>query len=126
MEQRSGANQVNAAINQLNEATQQNAAAAEELASGSVQFIQQSEKLRQIIDFFKLNTSAELNYKEELIEKLQELIMKTELKAVEDQENLQTNITENLKQFQEKINTKSVEKNVEIKMPENENSFEPF
>ncbi len=54
-EQLSGANQINTAILQLNQVTQGNASAAEELASSADMFMVQSEKLRKGVSFFKHN-----------------------------------------------------------------------
>lgn len=54
MEQNSGANQINKAMQQLSTVTQQNAASSEELASNSASLSKQSELLLDAIQFFKL------------------------------------------------------------------------
>jgi methyl-accepting chemotaxis protein len=53
-EQKTGANQVNLAIQQLNQITQQNAASSEELASGAEDILNQSEKLKEAIAYFHI------------------------------------------------------------------------
>lgn len=56
-EQRSGADQVNMAIQQVNSVTQQNTAVAEELASSSEELNSQAGKLKELVGFFNLNGS---------------------------------------------------------------------
>lgn len=53
-EQAIGVNQVNAALNELDQATQQNAAASEELAATSETLSDEARKLQQDVAFFKL------------------------------------------------------------------------
>jgi methyl-accepting chemotaxis protein len=53
IEQKSGANQVNTAIQQLNITTQQNAAAAEEMAGNSEELAEQAAHLKTLISYFK-------------------------------------------------------------------------
>ncbi len=55
LEQKSGADQINNAIQQLNNVTQQNAAASEELATSSEELSSQAEQLKEIIAFFKID-----------------------------------------------------------------------
>jgi methyl-accepting chemotaxis protein len=45
---------VNAAMNQLNQATQQNASASEELAATAEEMSSQAEQLQQLMGFFKV------------------------------------------------------------------------
>ena len=52
-EQNSGADQINNAIQQLNEVTQQNAASSEELATSSEELASQADQLNSAIDYFK-------------------------------------------------------------------------
>jgi methyl-accepting chemotaxis protein len=66
-EQRSGAQQINAALAQLNQVTQQNASSSEELASASTNFNLQSEKLKQSVSFFKLDKKGEVSYQRDRI-----------------------------------------------------------
>lgn len=54
MEQSSGADQINNAIQQLNTVTQQNALASEEMAGGSEKLNELSFQLKEIIQYFKL------------------------------------------------------------------------
>ena len=54
LEQTSGANQINTAIQELNKVTQQNAAAAEELSTNSEMLNNQAQSLLEIITFFKI------------------------------------------------------------------------
>ena len=49
MEQKTGANQVNSAITQLNQVTQQNAFASEELAENAREMNNQAEQLKELI-----------------------------------------------------------------------------
>src|SRR5690606_28846949 len=53
-EQASGAVQINAAMNQLNQITQMNASSSEELAATSEEMSSQATQLLQLIDFFKV------------------------------------------------------------------------
>jgi methyl-accepting chemotaxis protein len=53
IEQTAGTDQVNMALQNLNQVTQSNAASAEELAANSEELTQQSEKLNTLIRFFK-------------------------------------------------------------------------
>jgi len=57
-EQSSGAAQVNAAVGQLNQVTQQNASSSEELAATSEEMSGQAEQLQQLMAFFKVEASA--------------------------------------------------------------------
>ncbi len=66
-EQRSGAEQINAALTQFNQVIQQNASSSEELASASSNFNSQSEKLRDTVSFFKLDKKDEVSYEREKI-----------------------------------------------------------
>ncbi len=54
IEQNSGVSQVDGAIQQLNVITQQNAAAADEMASSSVELASQAEHLKEMISYFKI------------------------------------------------------------------------
>jgi methyl-accepting chemotaxis protein len=58
MEQTSGANQVNTAIQQLNEVTQLNAAASEEMATSAEELNSQAEQLKDVIGFFRIDNNA--------------------------------------------------------------------
>jgi methyl-accepting chemotaxis protein len=66
-EQRSGAEQINAALAQLNQVTQQNASSSEELASASANFNTQSGKLKETVSFFKLDKKGEVVYQRDRI-----------------------------------------------------------
>ncbi|MDF1547842.1 MAG: methyl-accepting chemotaxis protein [Bacteroidales bacterium] len=54
-EQEIGIRQVNGAMVQLSEVTQQNTSSAEELSSGSEELASQAEQLRDVMEFFTLN-----------------------------------------------------------------------
>ncbi len=56
-EQNTGALEINTSIQQLNAVTQQNASASEELASSAVEMSSQAERLKEIINFFKVHNS---------------------------------------------------------------------
>ncbi|HEY3429519.1 MAG TPA: methyl-accepting chemotaxis protein [Cyclobacteriaceae bacterium] len=66
-EQRSGAEQINVALAQLNQVTQQNASSSEELASASNNFNAQAGKLKQTVSFFKLDKSGETTHQRDRI-----------------------------------------------------------
>lgn len=55
IEQSSGANQINSALQVLNQVTQQNAATAEEMATNAEELSGQAEQLKDIISYFKVN-----------------------------------------------------------------------
>lgn len=55
LEQNTGADQVNGAIQQLNHVTRQNAAASEEIAAKSEELATQSQQLMAMISYFKIN-----------------------------------------------------------------------
>ncbi|MFA7282736.1 MAG: methyl-accepting chemotaxis protein, partial [Sterolibacterium sp.] len=58
-EQTVGVDQVNSAMSQLNQITQQNASASEELAATSEEMSSQASNLQQIMDFFKVGRQAQ-------------------------------------------------------------------
>jgi len=58
-EQSSGVGHVNRAMSQVDQVTQRNAAAAQELASTAEEMAAQAEALRQLIDFFVVGRAAE-------------------------------------------------------------------
>ena len=66
-EQRSGAEQINVALAQLNQVTQQNASSSEELASASNNFNSQAGKLKETVSFFKLDKSGEVSHQRDRI-----------------------------------------------------------
>jgi methyl-accepting chemotaxis protein len=66
-EQRSGAEQINAALAQLNQVTQQNASSSEELAAASNAFNTQSGKLKETVSFFKLDNAGEASVQRDQI-----------------------------------------------------------
>jgi methyl-accepting chemotaxis protein len=73
-EQRSGAEQINVALAQLNQVTQQNASSSEELASSSNNFKAQSETLKETVSFFKLDESGEaLHQRDRIISQIEHL-----------------------------------------------------
>jgi methyl-accepting chemotaxis protein len=57
-EQRSGADQINMAIQQLDQVIQQNVGAAEEMSSTSVELSSQADQLRSAIRFFRLDAAS--------------------------------------------------------------------
>jgi len=57
-EQSSGVAQINTAMNQLNQLTQQNASSSEELAATAEEMSGQAEQLQQTMSFFKLEAGA--------------------------------------------------------------------
>jgi methyl-accepting chemotaxis protein len=59
-EQASGVGQINMAMTQLNQVTQQNASSSEELAATSEEMSSQAEQLQQVVSFFKLDADEEI------------------------------------------------------------------
>ncbi len=57
-EQASGINQINTAMGQLDQVTQQNSAASEELASTAEEMSSQAQNLQQVVGFFRVNGSG--------------------------------------------------------------------
>jgi methyl-accepting chemotaxis protein len=63
-EQEIGIRQVNSAMLQLSEVTQRNTSNAEELSTGSEELASQAEQLRDVVNFFVVNTSEKKYFKE--------------------------------------------------------------
>jgi methyl-accepting chemotaxis protein len=61
-EQSSGAAQINTAMNQLNQITQQNASSSEELAATAEEMSSQAEQLQQLMSFFKVSGGAAVKH----------------------------------------------------------------
>jgi methyl-accepting chemotaxis protein len=59
-EQTAGVEQIHRAMGQVDQVTQQTAAAAEELASTAEEIAAQAESLEQLVSFFKIETTPEL------------------------------------------------------------------
>jgi len=59
MEQKTGASQINTAIQELSRVTQQNAVSAEELASGSEEMLGQAEQLKEEVAYFRIDSDTE-------------------------------------------------------------------
>ena len=57
-EQSSGAGQINTAMNQLNQITQQNASSSEELAATAEEMSSQAAQLQEVMGFFKVDVSS--------------------------------------------------------------------
>jgi methyl-accepting chemotaxis protein len=57
-EQSSGVGQINTAMNQLNQITQQNASSSEELAATAEEMSGQAENLQQLVGFFKVENAT--------------------------------------------------------------------
>jgi methyl-accepting chemotaxis protein len=58
MEQRTGADQINGAIQQLNEVTQQNASLSEEMSASANELSGQAKILKQVVSFFKTSNHS--------------------------------------------------------------------
>lgn len=59
LEQRSGADQINNAIQQLNQVVQSNAASSEEMATSAEELSSQAEQLREVISYFKVDAQVQ-------------------------------------------------------------------
>ncbi|WP_317898015.1 methyl-accepting chemotaxis protein [Aurantibacillus circumpalustris] len=62
VEQNTGADQVNNAIQQLNQVVQENAATAEEMAAGAEELNTQAESLKEMVSFFKIESTNKFNH----------------------------------------------------------------
>jgi methyl-accepting chemotaxis protein len=71
-EQSSGADQINKAIYQLDQVTQQNASASEEMAAMAEELTGQAEQLQTAISFFKMNQGEEVGLLSNAPRRLQE------------------------------------------------------
>jgi len=60
IEQNTGADQINCALQRLNEVTQQNAVASDQLANSSVELANEAERLKSIIAFFHLESKKQV------------------------------------------------------------------
>jgi methyl-accepting chemotaxis protein len=109
-EQRSGAEQINAALAQLNQVTQQNASSAEELSSAANNFNNQSEKLKETVSFFRLDKKGEEIYQRERIVK-QIAHLKAILDDEDNNENAETEgNTESVQAKKKPTHTNSMKK----------------
>jgi methyl-accepting chemotaxis protein len=90
IEQDAGAKQVTMALLQLSQTTQENAAAAEELASSAVQLTEQSETLKKVVSFFKLteddisNTITDMSTQIAHLQETIQILLKTGLPKKDD------------------------------------------
>jgi methyl-accepting chemotaxis protein len=57
IEQKTGSEQINAAITELNKVTQLNASSAEEMASGAEELNAQAFHFKELVSFFKIHKS---------------------------------------------------------------------
>jgi methyl-accepting chemotaxis protein len=108
-EQRSGAEQINAALAQLNQVTQQNASSAEELSSAANNFNNQSEKLKETVSFFRLDKKGEEIYQRERIVK-QIAHLKAILDDEDNNENAETEGNTESVQAKKPTHTNSMKK----------------
>ncbi|MDP1541474.1 MAG: methyl-accepting chemotaxis protein [Moraxellaceae bacterium] len=58
LQQTAGIDQVNVAVNQMDDITQQNAALAEQAAAGSIAMSEQSTNMAKLVSFFKVNSKG--------------------------------------------------------------------
>ena len=112
--------------------TRENAANAQELAASSELFIQQSQKQSQIMSFFKINAAQEQAFREELINKMKDLILNLDLKNL-NLDNFQNEMKEKIlssSKTDKKIETiktdtsKSI--NPEINLNQSDDLYEKF
>lgn len=74
LEMNSGADQINSAILQLNDVTQQNAASAEQMSSSSEELSAQASKLKDTISYFVISKQQSDNKIEELSEQAESIL----------------------------------------------------
>lgn len=77
VEQDSGAMQINNAIAQLSQVTQQNTAGAEEMASSTEELSSQAEQLKELISFFEVESGKDLKKKTVFQKKTQDPLRHT-------------------------------------------------
>jgi methyl-accepting chemotaxis protein len=115
-EQRSGAEQINAALAQLNQVTQQNASSSEELASASTNFNNQSGKLKETVSFFKLDKKGEVVYQRDRIisqiEQLKSILNETE-NSSDTEKTIEKSYSEDVKHT-----TKTIAKSLNVEPSE--------
>lgn len=75
VEQNSAANQINLSVQQLAQVTQQNSTSSEELAVASEQLSHQAIRLEKSISFFQLSEKDAENANDELIERIETLLV---------------------------------------------------
>lgn len=126
-EQYSGADQINNAIYQLSQVTQENAAASEEVATSAEQLAIQADKLRTSISFFKVDEDEKDNEKLPLSSESQHLIDEF-IKRVKDIERKnQIELKEKKQEIRkDDINKFSKEKGIDISMTAKDDDFENF
>ena len=106
-EQRSGAEQINVALAQLNQVTQQNASSSEELASASNNFNTQASKLKETVSFFKLDKSGETSHqRERIISQIEQL--KSILNEGGNNGNTPNESSASASKYTSKVSTKSL------------------
>jgi len=89
-EQEIGIRQVNSAMLQLSEVTQQNTSNAEELSTGSEELASQAEQLKEVMDFFVISVSQKRQNKEFDMKKFSGKNTKGKPKLNRDKENAET------------------------------------
>ncbi len=86
LEQNSGVQQINLTINQLDEVTQQNASAAEEVADTAQKINQKSSLLQSYMDYFKLNDTNSVPDTPDIPDTSDEQLLSTVNKPAEEKE----------------------------------------
>ncbi|QTA79574.1 Methyl-accepting chemotaxis receptor protein, double cache and HAMP domains-containing [Desulfonema limicola] len=125
IEQDSGSNQVNDSVYQLNMVVQQNAASSEQMAASAKELADQSERLSEIISFFKLK---EEEADEELSQESQKLIEAfiEKLKKHESKEKKKRIMT-NMVQTESQKPGSNINKDIKIEMMDKDKeAFEEF
>ena len=93
IEQNSGAEQINSALQRLNQVTQQNALSSDQLAQGSVLLAKEAENLKEITTFFRFDTKKSTEKKHSIAKTAKPKIILPEVKAIEN--NTKKNGTKN-------------------------------
>ena len=78
LEQNSGAEQVNNAVQSLNLVVQQNAASAEEMAAGATELLKFAQNLKRQVSFFRLDDSVHANIDMEQEIEIPEIVLEKE------------------------------------------------
>jgi len=113
IEQNAGAEQVNNALQRLNQVTQQNALSSDQLAQGSEELAKEAGNLKEITTFFRVDNSVKKASK-----KIKPKLEKTEILIPKHNIAVHAKPTSDTNEIKENLIT--TEKTVEVKSPEQE------
>ena len=126
LEQNTAANQINLSVQQLAQVTQQNSTSSEQLSVASDQLAKQSVRLERSISFFQLDEKDSESANDELIERIESLLIARKKIKGKYEDKTQTIASENIEQeviFDKLFTDIESEK---IEKLEKETTFEKF